>query len=145
MQPIRVLLADDHAVVRFMLRDLIEDDETCVVCAEATNGEEALRFADQYRPEVAVIDISMPVMDGLEATRQISARLPDTAVLILTLHGAHHSADLARAAGARGFLRKCDVANHLTAAIHMVRDTSGYVSAEAILAARSRAREFGDE
>jgi DNA-binding NarL/FixJ family response regulator len=130
VQPIRVLLADDHAVMRLMLRNLIEHDGSCVVCAEAANGEEAVRFASEWHPDVAVLDISMPVMDGFEATRQIRTRAPATAVLIVTLHATLHSGDLARAAGARGLLRKSDAVERLTEAIHIVHETDRYLAAE---------------
>jgi DNA-binding NarL/FixJ family response regulator len=120
-QQVRVLLADDHAGMRHMLRDLIEHDGACVVCAEATNGEEAVCLALKFRPDIAVLDMSMPVMDGLEATRKICALLPDTAVLIVTLHDTAYVGDLARHAGARALLSKSDAADHLSAAIRMMR------------------------
>jgi DNA-binding NarL/FixJ family response regulator len=145
VQPIRVLLADDHAVVRLMLRKLIEHDGTCVVCAEASNGEQAVRLACQWHPDVAVLDISMPVMDGLGAARQIRVRSPATAVLIVTMHAALHSGDLARAAGAQGLLRKSDAVEHLTAAIHTVRDMGSYVAAESLPFAQLPMRRYGPE
>jgi DNA-binding NarL/FixJ family response regulator len=145
VQPIRVLLADDHAVVRLTLRKLIEHDGTCVVCAEASNGEEAVCQACQWHPDVAVLDISMPVMDGLEAARQIRVRSPATAVLIVTMHSALRSGDLARAAGAQGFLQKSDAVEHLTAAVHMVRDMASYVAAKSLLFAQLPMRRHGPE
>jgi DNA-binding NarL/FixJ family response regulator len=131
--------------VRLTLRKLIEHDGTCVVCAEASNGEEAVRLACRWHPDVAVLDVSMPVMDGLEAARQIRVRSPATAVLMVTMHAALQSGDLARAAGAQGLLRKSDAVEHLTAAVHLVRDMSNYVAAESLPFAQLPMRRHGPE
>ena len=80
MSPIRILLADDHTVVRKGLRLLLESQPEFVVVADAADGREAVALAEQHRPDVAVIDIAMPVLNGIEAARQISAKLPQTAV-----------------------------------------------------------------
>ena len=79
-QPIRVLLADDHAVVRKGIREFLEDDPEIVVVAEAANGQEALRLIAEHSPQVAVLDVQMPVLNGIDATRAIRA-LPQASVL----------------------------------------------------------------
>ena len=84
--PIRVLLADDHAIVRKGIREFLEEDGEIVVVAEASDGAEAVRFAGEHRPAVSVLDIQMPHMTGIEATRQIKAAYPDVRVLILTAY-----------------------------------------------------------
>ena len=83
---IRVVLADDHAVLRAGLRALINDEPDMEVVGEAANGEEALALVEQQRPDVVVMDISMPVMNGMEATRRIAAAANGTKVLVLTMH-----------------------------------------------------------
>ena len=82
----RIMIADDHAIVRRGLRSLLETQPGWEVCAEASNGREAVEKAAQFKPDVAVIDIGMPELNGLEATRQIVAMRPQTEVLILTMH-----------------------------------------------------------
>ena len=83
---IRILIADDHDVVRSGLRHLIESQPNWQVVAEASDGKEAVQKALETKPDVAVIDISLPLVNGLEATRQIRAALPDTEVLSFTMH-----------------------------------------------------------
>ncbi len=84
--PIRVILADDHAVVRKGIREFLEDDPGIVVVAEGSDGQEALRLVAEYLPAVAILDIQMPIMTGIEATRRIKAAHPAVRVLILTAY-----------------------------------------------------------
>ena len=110
-------MADDHDVLRRGLRDLIEEQPGWKVCAEATTGRQAVELAKQHNPDIAVLDISMPELNGLEATRQIRKALPNTEVLIFTMH---ESEDLLRdvlIAGARGYLLKTDASQHIVAAV----------------------------
>lgn len=106
MKKIRVLIADDHALIRRGLADLLRFEKDFVVVGEAVNGEEAVRLALETRPDVIVMDLMMPVMDGVEATRKTKAALPETKVVLLTSYG--NSADVANAvaAGASGALVK---------------------------------------
>jgi len=102
----RVLIADDHALVRRGLRTLLESQPDWAVCGEASNGQEAVEKAKELRPEVVLMDISMPVLNGLEATRQIREALPETEVLVLTMHESREMISAARQAGAGGYVVK---------------------------------------
>lgn len=84
--PVRVLLADDHDGMRRRIRRMLEADGRLLVCAEAKDGEEAVRQALETRPAVAVLDLSMPLLSGVEAARRIRAALPETRIVIVTLH-----------------------------------------------------------
>lgn len=106
MQPIRVVLADDHAIVRKGTREFLEDDEAILVIAEASNGQEACRLIDELRPDMAVLDIQMPVMTGIEATRQIKAAHPEVRVLILTAYDDDPFIFALLGAGADGYVLK---------------------------------------
>jgi DNA-binding NarL/FixJ family response regulator len=114
---VRIVLADDHAIVRRHLRALLEAEQGWEVCAEAENGRQAVRFCDEFRPEVAVLDLSMPVMGGLEATRIIRAVEPTTAVMIASVHDAPAMVEAAINAGARGYILKSEAPDHLVRAV----------------------------
>lgn len=101
-----VLIADDHPLVLSGLRALLETLDGIEVVGEAVDGREAVRVAMSLRPDVAVMDLQMPELDGVEATRQIAERLPGTAVLVLTMHDDDVSVFAAIRAGARGYLLK---------------------------------------
>ena len=83
---LRILLADDHKLVRHGLRKLLEERPEWEVVAEAGDGREAVCLAEQYSPDVAIIDVGMPLLNGIEATGQISRRVPSTKVLVLSMH-----------------------------------------------------------
>jgi len=108
--PCRILVADDHAVVRAGLRTLLESRPGWQVCAEAANGREAVELAGKLKPDVAVLDIGMPLLNGIEATRQIRQVSPETEVLILTMHDSEQMVQKVYEAGARGYILK-DVAD----------------------------------
>jgi DNA-binding NarL/FixJ family response regulator len=117
----RILIADDHDVVRSGLRSILEAHRNWEVVAEASDGKEAIFKAIETKPDVAVLDYSLPLFNGVEATRQIRARLPKTEVLIFTMHDSMHDSealieDLLKA-GAHGYLVKSDANRHLIAAI----------------------------
>jgi len=103
---IRVLIADDHTLVRDGTRRILETEEDLEVVAEASNGEEAVALTSSLRPDVAIIDIAMPVLDGIEVTRQIKALYPATAILILTAHDNDQFIYNLLEAGAAGYLLK---------------------------------------
>ncbi len=105
-QPIRVLLADDHAVVRKGIREFLEEDPGISVVAEATNGQEALRLVAEHQPQVAVLDVQMPLLNGIEATRQIKVTHPAVRVLILTAYEDDPYIFALLRAGADGYILK---------------------------------------
>ena len=106
MKPIRVLLVDDHAILRMGLASLLGTRKGIEVAGEAGNGEEGLRLALKLKPDVVLMDLMMPVMDGVEATRRLAAELPETKVVILTTFGTADGISHALAAGACGALMK---------------------------------------
>src|ERR687894_712579 len=101
---LRILLADDHEIVRRGLKELLEEHTGWTVCAEAANGREAVELAVQSRPQVAVLDLSMPELNGLEAARRIRSAAPETEVLIFTMHESEELVRNVLVAGARGYL-----------------------------------------
>lgn len=119
--PFRILLADDHEVVRRGLCALLRAQTDWEVCGEASNGREAVEKAIKLKPEVVILDIGMPNLNGLEATRQILKAIPQTKVLILTLHDSDQIVQEVLNAGARGFLLKSDAARDLVAAVEALR------------------------
>jgi two-component system invasion response regulator UvrY len=128
---IDVLLADDHAIVRAGLRRIIEESGDIRVIAEADNGRQALRRARENPPQVAVIDISMPDLDGLEVTSQLLALNVSLPVLILTMYEEEQYVIRAIEAGAKGYITKRSAPEQLVAAIRRVHAGGRYLSAEA--------------
>jgi DNA-binding NarL/FixJ family response regulator len=106
MAHLRILLGDDHTIVRQGLRKILEDQPEWEVIAEAADGREAVRQALALNPDVAVLDIGMPLLSGIEATRQILRRIPDLGILILSMHSDEAFITPALQAGARGYLLK---------------------------------------
>jgi DNA-binding NarL/FixJ family response regulator len=123
-----ILLADDHEVLRSGLRGLLEAREGWVVCAEASTGRQAVAMARECRPEVAVLDLAMPELNGLEATRRIRAELPETEVLVFSMHESEHLVREALEAGARGYVLKSDAARHLVTAVESAIEHRPYFS-----------------
>ena len=121
MKRITLLLAEDHAVVRGGLRALLAMEDDFEVVGEARNGREAVQLAIKLHPEVVVMDIAMPLLNGLEATRQILKDFPDTKVLILSAHSDNAYVDQAVRLGAAGFLLKQTCSEDLAAAIREVQ------------------------
>ncbi len=117
----RILLADDHEVVRRGLCSLLRVQPEWEVCGEACDGREAVDKALQLKPDVVILDIGMPNLNGLEATRQILKANPQTRILILTLHDSEQVVRDILDAGARGFLSKSDAARDLIAAVEALR------------------------
>ena len=126
--PLRILVADDHSVVRTGLRTLLESEEGWEVCAEATNGREAVEKAKELKPDVAVLDIGMPLVNGIEATRQMKKVSPETEILILTMHDSESLIEEVLGAGARGYILKDDADLNLIRAVNVVREHKPYLS-----------------
>lgn len=120
--PCKILVADDHEIVRRGLRALLESQAEWQVSAEATTGRDAVEKALQLRPDVVVMDISMPEMNGLEATREILKSAPKTEVLILTMHESEQVVREVLEAGARGYVLKSDAGRSLVAAVESLRN-----------------------
>ncbi len=125
--PINVLLADDHGLVREGLRKLLEIEPDIRVVGEASDGLEVLKLVDELSPDVVVMDISMPVADGIAATREIVRRRPETRVIMLTMHKEDGHAVRAIQAGARGYLLKNTRATEVLAAIRAVHKGASLV------------------
>ena len=117
MPPLRILIADDHAAMRRRVRALVESQAQWTVCAEAADGEEAVERTAQFLPDVALLDLQMPKLDGLEAARRIRKRVPTVQVLVLTMHDSPSLYDDARRAGARDVVAKSDADRLLLDAI----------------------------
>jgi two-component system response regulator NreC len=128
MNPIRVLLADDHTVMRNGLRLLLERQPNLVVVGEASDGRETVRLAESVAPEVIVMDIAMPNLNGIEAARQITAARPETAIVILSMHSDESYVIRALKAGARAYLLKDSAEGDLIAAIHAITDGKSFFS-----------------
>ncbi|HEX9015408.1 MAG TPA: response regulator transcription factor [Chloroflexota bacterium] len=119
-RPIRVLIVDDHAIVRKGIRALLDLQAELEAAGEAANGREAVEMAERLRPDVVLMDLVMPEMDGIEATRQISASLPDARILVLTSFAADDKVFPAIKAGALGYLLKDSGPEELVQAIRQV-------------------------
>src|SRR5215211_892044 len=114
---LRLLLADDHDIVRRGMKELLEEQAGWSVCAEAADGRAAVKLALAQRPDVAILDLSMPELNGLEATRRIKEALPETEVLVFSMHESEELIRDVLAAGARGYLLKSDASRQLVAAV----------------------------
>ena len=117
---IRILIADDHEVIRRGLRDMLEQHADWQVCGEAVNGRQAVELALKTVPHVALLDLMMPEMNGLEATRAIKKELPKTEVLVFTVHETDELIRDVLSAGARGYLLKSQLRKGLLEAIRAV-------------------------
>ena len=128
MKKIRILLADDHAVVRQGFKMILGAQSDMEIVAEAGNGREAVESAEKLRPDVVVMDVAMPELNGIEATRRITDASPHTRVLALSMHkDTVYVREILRA-GARGYLLKDSPAGDLVAAVRAVASGEGYLS-----------------
>jgi DNA-binding NarL/FixJ family response regulator len=130
MKPIRILLADDHTVMRRGLQMLLESQPEFTVVAEAADGREAVAQAEATRPDVAVMDIAMPNLSGIEAAQRMNAALPQLAVVILSMHSDEGYVLRALKAGAKGYLLKDSAESDLIDAIKAVHQGRTFFSAE---------------
>jgi DNA-binding NarL/FixJ family response regulator len=118
---LRILIADDHEVARKGIRALLEEHAGWEVCGEAKDGREAVEFTSQLNPDIILMDIGMPNLNGLDAARQILATTPEARILILTVHDSEQAVREVLAAGARGFLLKSDAGRDLIAAVEALQ------------------------
>jgi two-component system response regulator NreC len=132
MESIRVLLVDDHAVVRSGLRLLLEKEKDIVVVGEADSGARAIELALVLRPDVIVMDITLPDFDGIETTRRIRAEMPDARVLALTMHGEETILVRFLQAGGMGYVRKSSGDRDLVAAIRRVARGESFLEPEGV-------------
>lgn len=128
MRKLRVLIVDDHGIVRAGVRTLLENDASIEVVGEAQNGEEALIQVRHLRPELVLMDLAMPKMNGIEATRRIKAEFPDTIVLILTMHDDEEFFLPVLRAGASGYVVKESEPQELLHAIKVVKSGDVFLS-----------------
>jgi DNA-binding NarL/FixJ family response regulator len=127
---IRILLADDHEVVRRGLIALLATRPDWQVCGEAQNGREAVALAVKLKPNLAILDLSMPELNGLEATRQIRKEVPETEVLVFSMYESEEFVRDLLAAGARGYVLKSDVAAQLLTAVETVARHKPFFTSE---------------
>ena len=128
MGNIKVLLADDHTIVRKGLCSLLEGEADIEVIGEAENGREAIKLAEKLHPDIVVMDISMPGLNGLEATRQLKKHLPEIKILILTMHANEEYVFQTLQAGAEGYLVKKAAPSELVLAIREVHQDNFFLS-----------------
>ena len=125
---LRILIADDHEIVRKGVRDLIEGHPGWMVCAEAADGQTALDAALRESPDIAILDVSLPLLNGIAVTRWLKKERPTTQVLLFTMHDDDETVGSGLAAGARGYLIKSDSEGHLEAAIEALAVNRPYFS-----------------
>jgi DNA-binding NarL/FixJ family response regulator len=130
MRPYRILIADDHEIVRRGLRVLLQGYEGWEVCGEANDGYEAVSRTVELKPDLAIVDLRMPRLSGLDATRKILELEPATAVLILTIDESEHAFREALKAGARGFLNKSEAGRSLRAAVEALQRGQAFVTSK---------------
>jgi len=131
MRKLRILLADDHSLLRRGLKSILEAQPGWEICAEAHTGRDAVTKASQLRPDVVILDVCMPELNGIEATRQIRKASPRSEVLILSVHDSNYLAREVIDAGARGYLLKSDSDRELVAAVESLANHKPFFTAHA--------------
>jgi DNA-binding NarL/FixJ family response regulator len=127
---LRILIADDHELARDGIRSLLEDHPGWEVCAEAKDGREAVANASTLKPDICLLDIGMPNLNGLDAARQILAMIPEARILILTVHDSEQIVREVLATGARGFLLKSDAGRDLVAAVEALEQRQTFFTSK---------------
>ncbi|MBV9266583.1 MAG: response regulator transcription factor, partial [Acidobacteriaceae bacterium] len=128
MNPVRILIADDHTILRKGLRLLLERESDFAVIGEASNGREAMEAVDREHPQIVLMDIGMPILNGIEATKRICGTHPRTAVIILSVHSDEAYILRALKAGARGYLLKDSAETDLIQAVRAVSSGKAFFS-----------------
>jgi two-component system response regulator NreC len=141
---IRILIADDHDIVRAGVRLLIEKQPGWEVCGEAANGREAVELAEKFQPHVAVLDITMPELNGLEAARQIKRRSPKVELVMLTAHDNENLVHQVFEAGARSYVLKTEAAKHLVPAVRSAYDHKPFFTSKVSEIIFARYLDSGD-
>ncbi|HEY2050501.1 MAG TPA: response regulator transcription factor [Caulobacteraceae bacterium] len=126
---LRILIADDHEIVRKGVRDVVEGHPGWQVCAEASDGQQALELAVKEKPDVAVLDVTLPILNGIAVTQRLRKEQPHIRVLLFTMHDDDDTVSRGLAAGARGYVLKSDSESHLEAAISALGANRPYFSA----------------
>jgi DNA-binding NarL/FixJ family response regulator len=127
---IRIIVADDHEIVRHGVRNLLESENDLHVVAEATTGRSAVQLCEKHQPDLAILDLGMPDLNGMEATRQIRKACPDTRVLIFTMHETERLVQEVFQAGAQAYVLKSDAGKHLIHAIRTVHRGEHFFSSK---------------
>jgi DNA-binding NarL/FixJ family response regulator len=130
MRRLRILVADDHEVMRTGVRALIEQEPGWQVCGTATNGQEAVEVARKLKPDVVILDMTMPELDGLEALREIKHALPNTEVVIFSAYHSEEVIEQLFDAGAKSYIQKSDGSRHLVAAIKSLAEHKPFFTSE---------------
>jgi two-component system, NarL family, response regulator NreC len=130
MRRLRILIADDHEVMRTGVRALIEQEPEWQVCGTATNGQEAVDAARKQKPDVVILDMTMPELDGLEALREIKRALPNTEVVIFSAYHSEEVIGQLFEAGAKSYVQKSDVSRHLVTAIKSLAEHKPFFTSE---------------
>ena len=130
MKKLRILIADDHEVVREGVRALIEHEPDWEVCGAAANGREAVALATELKPDVVIVDMTMPELDGLQVVRQIKRALPQTEMLVFSAHESESVIAEVFAAGAKSYIRKADAGRHLISALRSLQQHKPYFTDE---------------
>lgn len=128
MKPIRVLIADDHALVRDSIKAILSNEDDIEIVATARDGQEALELSAAHQPDVVVMDISMPRLDGIHSTKRLHDDAPDTRVVILSMHVNATLVQQAIKMGAKGYVLKARAADELVPAVRSVVEDQLYLS-----------------
>jgi two-component system response regulator NreC len=130
MKKLRILIADDHEVVREGVRALLQHEPEWEVCGVAANGREAVELAIKLKPDVVIVDMTMPELDGLQVVRQIKRALPQTEMLVFSAHESESVIAEVFAAGAKSYIRKADAARHLISALRSLQQHKPFFTDE---------------
>jgi len=141
----RVLVVDDHAVIRRGVQQILRAFPEWELCGEADSGQEAVRLAEALKPDIIIMDVSMPGLNGLEASRVIHGILPNIKILLLTLHSSPELVRTAFRVGVRGYVLKSDAEQELVRALNAIAREGTYVSPsiDAVFVQRMTAQEAG--
>ncbi len=128
--PIQILVVDDHDVVREGVKAILQRRPDWVICGEASNGREAIALAETLKPDVVVLDVTMPVMNGLHVVEQLRHRMPDVRVVMLTMHDAQIVENAARKSGSHGLVLKLHASRDLVKAVEAILDGGEFFASE---------------